>query len=174
MRGCSVDDNRVDAEIHLVQVGLGDAHAHVRNADDIAAGFSELDSVYGDGSAYVRGENLVDIACDVQVHAERAFKILVVDKVFEVGLGDGERELVERHVHAEVLRLHVELHFHAQVAAVRELEVHADVGVLVAEVHGGNGYGEIFQVNLGADLEVFVNDVALFERDVFEGDAKAD
>ena len=110
---------------------------------------------------------MVDIACDIQVHTERAFEILVVDKILEVGLCDGERKLVEGHVHAEVLRLHVELHFHAEVTAVGEFEVHADVGVLVAEVHGGNSDGEVLDVDLGADLHVFVNDVALFRARCF-------
>ena len=51
--------------------------------------------------------------------------------------------------------------------------VHADVGVLVAKVDGRNGDREVLNVNLRTDFLVFVNDVALFERDVFNRDAKA-
>mgnify|MGYP003316345798 CR=1 FL=1 len=145
----------------------------MRNADNLAACFGELDFVDGGGSADVRRKDVVDIARDVQVCAEQAFEILVVDEVLQVGFGDGECELVERHIHAEILRLHVELDMDSQVAAICELEVDSDVGVLVAEVDGRNGDRKVLQMNLGADFQVFVDDVTLFERDIFDGDAES-
>ena len=116
---------------------------------------------------------MVDVARDIEVCAEQTFEVLVVDKVLQVRLCHGKGEFVECHVHAEILRLHVELNMDSQVAAVCELEIDADVGVLIAEVDSRDGDREVLQVNLGADLQVFVDDVAFFERDVFDGDAES-
>ena len=169
----SVHNYGIHAEVHFVQVGLGDAYAYMGDAQGLAAGFGKLDAVNGYGSADIRRKHVVHIAGHIQVCAQRTFEILILDKVVEVGLGDGESQLVERDVYAEVLCLHVELHLDAQVATIGELEVHADIGVLVAEVDGGNGDGEVLDVDFRAYLQVFVNDIAFFQRDVFDRNAKA-
>ena len=116
---------------------------------------------------------MVDVARDIQVCAEQTFEVLVVDKVLQVRLCHGKGEFVERHVYTEILRLHVELNMDSQVAAVCELEIDADVGVLIAEVDSRDGDREVLQVDLGTDFQVFIDDVAFFERDVFDGDAES-
>ena len=161
----------VDAELELFEVGFGNAYAHVARPDGLVVGLGDNDAIHADNALHVGGENAVQVALDVHVCGEVALEVLDVHEVVQVGLACRQGEILEAHVHVKIVGGRIDGHLHVQVAAVGELEAHAHVGLLVAQVNGGNGHAKVLDVNLGAHLGVFVDDVAVLEDDVLDGNA---
>ena len=73
-------------------------------------------------------------------------------------------------VNVEIVRGHVGIDLHVQVTAVCKLEADIDTGSVVFEVDCRDVNREILDVELGTDLGVLVNDIALFKDDVSEAE----
>ena len=174
MRKSPVDHDGIHMEVVLVDVCACDAYAYMVHAERFSARFGELDAVYRNGSLDIRGENIVQVARKVHVDRERTLEILVVDKVVQIGLSAGEREILERNIQVEIVSCRVRFHFHVQVSAVGELEAESYIGLLVAQVNGGNIEREILQMDFRTDFRILIDDVALLEHDIFDRDVEGE
>ena len=69
-----------------------------------------------------------------------------------------------------MLKLYVAIDFYAQVSTVCELEACIDAGGVIFEIDCRDVDREIFEVELGANLGVLVNDVAFFKDDIAQAE----
>ena len=159
----------IDAEFELVQVGFSNAHAYMVCSDGLVVGLGDNHAIYADNALDVGRQNAVQVALDVHVYANLAVKIFDVHKVVQVGFACSQSEVLEAHVHVEVVGSRIDGDLHIQIATGGELEAYAYVGLLVAQVDGGNSHAKVLDVDLGTHFGVFVDDVAVLESDVLYG-----
>ena len=170
MGKCAIDNDGIDEEFVIGQVGLANADGDVFGTELASAFFGEVHLVKLDLALDVRRKDAVQVAADGDVCREETGEVLIADVVVQVGLDAGECKAVQVQVNVEIVSRHVGIDLHVQVAAVCKLEAHIHAGCVIFEINSRNVDGKVLEVELGTHLGILINNVAFLKDDVTEAE----